>query len=519
MERFHPPGTTYRDRKKLREAGLLPPAGRGRPRKGTQMVPLGAVPVPPPPVDDDADVVVFRPQPGPQTAFLSTPADIAVYGGAAGGGKTVGLLMEAMRNVENPHFGAVLFRRTQIDVKKENSILDTSVPLYSAYGATLKIGSLKWTFPSGARVVFGGLEDDKAVEKWMGSSIAMIGFDELTQFTSRQFWRLFSRSRSTSGVRPYIRATCNPDADSWVADLLAWWIDQDTGLAIPERSGVLRWMVRARNEVVWADRPADLIAAYPNQRPKSFTFIPAYLSDNRILVEKDPDYMANLMALDVVERARMLDGNWKVRPAAGLYFNRTWVKMVDAIPAGTTFCRGWDLASTEKTQGNDPDWTCGTKIGLMPDGRYVVAHHTRMRKGPFDVETAIRNIADQDGRGVRISIPRDPGQGSVFQVASFGRMLAGWDVRFRPVSRSDGDKLNRFKGFSAQAQAGNVVVLRAPWNDSWFSELESFPESRHDDDVDSTSQAFNELTLSPKVSFSAPIVVTRQIAYPGTRGT
>ena len=229
---------------------------------------------------------------------------------------------------------------------------------------------------------------------WQGSQIPLIAFDELTHFTQKQFWYMVSRNRSMCGVRPYIRATCNPDADSWVAELIAWWINQDTGYPIPERSGVLRWFIRIGDSIVWADRPEDL-AEYraPNEHgelvpipPKSLTFIPAKLSDNVALMRADPGYLANLMALPLVERERLLGGNWKIRAAAGLLFRRGWCQVVDAIPEGTQFVRGWDLAATPKTESNDPDWTVGTKIGRMPDGRFIVAHSVRIRKSPAEVE-------------------------------------------------------------------------------------------------------------------------------------
>nr|WP_234841454.1 terminase family protein [Sinorhizobium meliloti] len=77
----------------------------------------------------------------------------------------------------------------------------------------------------------------------------------MTHFSAKQFWYMVSRNRSMSGVRPYTRATCNPDADSWVAELIRWWIDQDTGLPIPERAGVLRWFVRSDSPQTWRITP------------------------------------------------------------------------------------------------------------------------------------------------------------------------------------------------------------------------------------------------------------------------
>lgn len=451
---------------------------------------------------------VIGPQPGPQTQFLASAADIAIYGGSAGGGKTFGLLLEPLRHIHNPEFGAVFFRRNLVQVRNEGGLWDESEKLYPlAAGKPHGAPDLGWRFVrpgsnsgKGAAVSFAHLEHEKTVYDWQGAQIPLLCFDELTHFSQKQFWYMVSRNRSTCGVRPYIRATCNPDADSWVAKFIAWWINPDTGYAIPERSGVLRWFVRIGDTIIWADRPeqlADYQAPDENGvmapiQPKSVTFIPAKLSDNKILMAADPGYMANLLALPTVERERLLGGNWKIRPAAGLYFRRSWCTVVDAVPAGLKFVRGWDLASTPKTESNDPDWTCGTKIGLAPDGRYFVMHHLRDRQGPHKVEQMVKNTATSDGVGCAVDLPQDPGQAGKWQVSTLIKMLAGYNVRSSPET---GDKVTRFSGFSAQAEAGNVYVLRGTWNEDWFTELEAFPEGLHDDDADSTSRAFNRLSL------------------------
>ena len=438
---------------------------------------------------------IIRPQPGPQTAFLASPADIAIYGGSAGGGKTWALLMEPLRHVANPQFGAVFFRRSTVQVRNEGGLWDESEKLYPSIGAAPKEHVLQWNFPSGASVSFAHLEHDKTVLNWQGSQIPLICFDELTHFSAKQFWYMVSRNRSMSGVKPYIRATCNPDADSWVAEFISWWIDQATGLAIPERAGLLRWFVRLGDAIIWADSPPDLEQYIDPTTgkpipPKSVTFVPAKLTDNAALMAADPGYMANLMSLPTVERERLLGGNWKIRPAAGLLFQRGWCSVVDVVPAGVRWMRGWDLASTPKIEGNDPDATAGTKIGKLPDGSYIVGHHVSAFLSPSGVEKLIKNTAEADGVSTQISLPQDPGQAGKSQVTSLTKMLAGYNVRATPES---GDKTTRFSPFSAQAEAGNVMVLRAPWNDAWFTSLEGFPEAAHDDDADSTSRAFNAL--------------------------
>ena len=439
------------------------------------------------------------PQDGPQAAFLSCAADIAIYGGAAGGGKSWALLAEPLRHIGNPDFGGVIFRRTTVQVRNEGGLWDESMRLYPELGGKPKSHGLEWTFPGGASISFAHLEHDKSVLGYQGAQIAYLGFDELTHFSERQFWYMLSRNRSTSGVRPYVRATTNPDADSWVARLIAWWIDPATGLAIAERAGVLRWFIRVAGKLVWADSPEALIAGHPAARPRSLTFIPAKLADNRILEGADPDYRANLEALPPVERGRLLDGNWKVRAAARALFRREWFAVVDAVPAGGRVVRAYDLAATEaKALGDDPDWTASVRVRRVPDaadaraGVFYVERAGRLRGTPAAVEHLILTTASQDGTGVAIRLPQDPGQAGKAQAATYVRKLAGYDVKAAPVT---GDKVSRAGPASAQAEAGNIRLLRGDWNDDFLDELEAFPAGRHDDWVDALADAINELAL------------------------
>lgn len=167
---------------------------------------------------------VFRPQPGPQRKFFETKADIAIYGGAAGGGKTWALLLEALRHRGEADFSAVFFRRNTVQVRNPGGLWDESFKLYPGSGATPFSATLEWKFRSGAKVKFAHLEHDKTVLEWQGAQLPLLCFDELTHFTAAQFWSMTARNRSVGPVAPYIRATCNPDADSWVAELVSWWI-------------------------------------------------------------------------------------------------------------------------------------------------------------------------------------------------------------------------------------------------------------------------------------------------------
>ncbi|TET59600.1 MAG: terminase, partial [Candidatus Stahlbacteria bacterium] len=128
-------------------------------------------------MDED---VVFVPQEGKQSDFLSSSADIVIYGGAAGGGKTYGLLLEAARNTGNPNFGAVFFRKNSTQITNEGGLWDTSLDVYPYLGAEPRTTRNDYKFPSGAKVSFKHLEYDQTVLDWQGSQIPLICFDELT---------------------------------------------------------------------------------------------------------------------------------------------------------------------------------------------------------------------------------------------------------------------------------------------------------------------------------------------------
>lgn len=437
------------------------------------------------------DTITF--QPGPQEMFLSSPASIVIFGGGAGGGKSFALLLEVLRHYENEKFSGIIFRRNSTQIRNPGGLWHTSKEIYTSLDAVPKQAYLEWEFPSGAKLKMAHLENEDTVYSYQGAQLALIMFDELTHFTEFQFWYLMSRLRSMSGIPGYIRATTNPDL-GWVRELIAWWLD-DNGDPIQERSGVLRWFIRQNDAIIWADSKEELIEQYgEKQIPKSLTFIPSLVYDNKILMEKDPTYLSNLMALARVDRMRLLGGNWNVRPAAGNFFKREWFPVVDSIPGGwIQETRFWDRAATKPNESNkDPDWTRGVKIFKYYDGTFCVVDLKSARDTPGQIERLIKNVATQDGYQCRVMAQQDPGSAGVSEAEHFIRMLAGFDVHTETFSK---DKATRAKPASAQAEAGNIKILRAAWNDDFLNELENFPtEGIHDDIVDAFSACFNSMS-------------------------
>lgn len=318
----------------------------------------------------------IRPQPGFQTAFLSSSADIVIGGGAAGVGKSFSLLLDPLRDVHRSGFTGVALRRTTPQIKNPGGLWDESSKLYSLVRPMPipQIQGLTWTFHSGAKLKFNHLEHEKNIYDHQGAQYAWIGFDELTHFSSKMFWYLISRNRSTCGIKPRVRCTTNPKYDSFVRELIGWWIDED-GWPIPERCGNLRYFVRDNDTEVWGDSVDEVLSLIPHITQnleggidprtlvKSLTFIPGSIYENKILLSADPGYLANLQAQDEQERIRLLEGNWNAtldgsmmvgpKEVMAMFTNPSrsegdWYITVDVARFGQDFTviavwRGWDI--------------------------------------------------------------------------------------------------------------------------------------------------------------------------------
>lgn len=189
-------------------------------------------------------------------------------------------------------------------------------------------------------------------------------------------------------------------------------------------------------------------------------------------------------------------GQYQQRPTprTGGMFQRGDFEIVDAVPAGAVRCRAWDFAATVQKAGRQPDWTVGLRMAHV-GGVFYVEDVLRDRWSPGDVEKNLKATASQDGIEVRVRIPEDPGAAGKADAATKIKLLAGYDVT---AVRPTGEKSVRAKPASAQAQAGNVKLVRGRWNDTFLDEVCSFPNAQHDDQVDAFADALNELALVPK---------------------
>jgi predicted phage terminase large subunit-like protein len=203
------------------------------------------------------------------------------------------------------------------------------------------------------------------------------------------------------------------------------------------------------------------------------------------------DYFTN----DMVERAKLDQRGWYAlyqqdpRPLEGNLFKMNKWALTDIPPAGQAV-RAWDLAATEETGSNDPSWTVGIKLVRIPEGMLVVDDIVRLRGRPDEVEDAIVQTAKNDGFYVRIGLPQDPGQAGKAQVAYLTKKLFGFNVEASPES---GDKVTRAMPIISQFNAGNVLIRRAAWNDTFKDEIQVFPNGAYLDQVDALSRASSML--------------------------
>lgn len=399
-----------------------------------------------------------------QAEFLACFDREALYGGAAGGGKSDALLMAALQFVDVSGYAAILFRRTYADLSLPGALMERARDWLAGTKARWSDKEKTWHFPSGASLTFGYLDTANDRYRYQSSEFQFIGFDELTQFPETDFRYLFSRLRklTTSQVPLRMRAASNP-------------------------GGMGHEWVRQRFLTEGASQGR--------------VFVPARLSDNPHLDREQ--YVTSLNELDPITRAQLLAGDWTVR-AGGSIFQREWFPFVDAAPAGLRLTRFWDMAATEPKPGRDPDWTVGLLMGRSADGMYYVLDVRRLRARPQGVESLVKQTAEMDGHSVPIRLEQEPGSAGKSMVDRYIVMLAGWAVM---GERATGSKVTRASSLSSQAEAGRVLLVRAAWNGPFLDELEAFPNGSHDDQVDAAAGAFHFLAASVPYNDGSPLLL------------
>lgn len=400
---------------------------------------------------------------------------------------------------------------------KSGAVWDESKQLYSDVDpkGKIKIKDLKYQFSSKAEVAFSHFERVEDTRNFQGAQISSCVMEELTQFEEAQFDYILSRLRTSANMKPNMRATMNPEADSWVRKYVDWYLFPEGhefhGRPDPSKQGIIRWFIRTSDGLIWGNSKEELLEKYPRDIPLAFRFISASVFDNPYI---QPSYIAFLNGLPKVEKEKLLYGNWEARIESASYFQRSWVEEHTGYDESQIerVVRAFDLAGTLKSPNNpSPDYTASALIARMKDGTYWVldVRRTRIRFGDWEKFILDCWVEDKE-RFVSVDyyIPEDPNPAAKAACSMLIRSLAEKGV-YAQRMRATSSKLDRFRPFSAMAQNGGIHFIKGcgrdfennVHNDNGFiyRELETFDGTRkrseagHDDVADSISDAFSAL--------------------------
>jgi len=235
--------------------------------------------------------IIWTPQPR-QKLFMQRPEHEALYGGAAGGGKSDCAIAEALRQVHIPHYRGLILRKTYPQLSE---MVDRSREIYLPSFPDAKYNEQKhsWTFPSGAKIYFGAMQHTKDRTNYQGKRYDFIDFDELTHFTWEEYSYLFSRNRPNGpGTRCYIRAQANPGG------IGHGWVKERFISPAPPMTPIYEDV-----KIIFPDGKSEI-------RRQSRVFVPSSIFDNKILMENDPDYITRLASLPENEKRALLYGDW-----------------------------------------------------------------------------------------------------------------------------------------------------------------------------------------------------------------
>lgn len=443
-----------------------------------------------------------------QEEFLACTAREILFGGSAGGGKTESLILQPLARVSLHHYEALAIRRTFPEL--EASFIERSKAIYPRLGGTYNEQRKAWRWRGAGKVSFGYVDGIDDTARYQSSEFQDIIWDELTTHKKGDAYEfLFSRLRSPYGYPGYVRAGSNPGGKGhkWVFTRFAMWLWEPGVAAYPgaltdngeiprPRPGQSLWIRKDLGGREWVTHrrwhDPKCILCRPKEpcfrhAPVSRCFIPSRVTDNKFLA--GGEYEATLHNLPPIERARLLNGDWNIMPAAGMYFKRSWCTQLEVTPSDVIArVRYWDRAATE----GGGDWTVGVLMSVRPGPVFVVEHVERKQFGPGGVEKLIKDTAATDPLGTIVALEQDPGQAGKVEIWNYAKQLRGF--AFLGLA-PQGDKLTRARPVSAQAHVGNVLYVAGPWNEAYWAVLEGFEGDGDevDDDVDATSGAFRVL--------------------------
>lgn len=449
----------------------------------------------------------------PQQVFLSLQMREAMYGGAAGGGKSDALLMAALQYVDVPGYSALILRRTWPDLNSPGAILDRAKTWFAGTDAIARDGGRQWFFPGGGRIQFGYMQHDKDKYKFQSAEYQFIGFDELTQFEESLYTYLFSRCR-----RPAMSClNCGTSVKRYRSKTGgAYWKHTNRSVrgkcpkVFPDPAQIKQYGPSIQDGMRLWDVPLRVRSAtnpggighlwvrdrFIDERTKrdGSVFVPARLTDNPSLDRTE--YEKSLEHLLPLDRERLLNGDWDVMEEGGFFERHNFLPIEPKmIPQHAERCRFWDMAATD----DDGDFTVGALLAFH-DGRWFLEHINRFQKGPADVEKAILHQAHIDkaqyGNRVFIRMEQEPGSSGKTVISHYRRnILYGFDFDGQP---SSGKKTDRALPMASAVAAQEFYIALGDWNRDFLDEAALFPRGQHDDQIDGCSGAMEQIAFGSR---------------------
>lgn len=412
--------------------------------------------------------------------------------------------MLVLKYIKDPNFKAVFIRQTSTQLSQAGGLYMEAQAMWRAFGAKFKSHpQMTATFPSGAEVQFKVCGADRDINNFDGGQFSMVVFDEAQWHSEVQIKYLESRIRSKAKGPHQLIATANPSLQSYLYQFVKPYLDMETGIPIPELSGIERWYAVYGGLTVIGDSKEELLAKYGETiKPQSYTYISATVKDNPIMRTLNPAYVDRLENLKRTERERLYLGSWHAKEESAGYFKREWVEELDASPKDVTHrVRGMDLAASLASESYpNPDWTASIMISKTKSGYYVVEHVERYRKLSNSV---LENIVETDkrdksfGQPCTVYVPQDPGAAGLISSMYIVKYLVehGVDARTDKTGSTTG-KLAKMQPFLSLAEAGLVKVVKGDHTEMWYNELEDYIDgnrNQKDDMWDATGTAIKAL--------------------------
>lgn len=468
------------------------------------------------------------PQRGPQEMALRSDADVTIFGGAAGGGKTwlaQFLPVQWLLDDSLKGWTAIYYRKSRPEIVAPGGLWEECQRMWGQFGARFRELPLDCYFPNGNRVKFEQLYNESPqvlTERVKGAQLSFYVLEECTGFRLETALAVMSRNRSpVPGFKSRGFWTCNPDRDSWVFIFVRPWVDPEFPLQAAHgqklyfrrfhdgeySEEVAPYVLQVDGDQVWVseDCPHAL----------SITYIGADLSDNKVLQASDPSYRAKLEAQDPVQKARLLKSDWLISYGGGTMFSRKWFSafQMEEWYVKDLEVRSWDLAVTK----DGGDYTVGARVSRWypkatappscgNEPVYVIEDIIEGQWSEADVQQLIYNTAVLDGKEVRVILQEGKGDAGKLLIEAYRRYLP----RETPLVayRITGDKVVRAKPYSGLASRRRVFCRPAKWNRRFLQQHDKFPEVPNDDIVDSVSVAILHLDKGygrVRLAFGTPI--------------